>query len=499
MSGARVVPPRPRPRRLLQRLWSDRSLGGRLMLVNGLVLAIAMAAVLLVVTTLFARQSVGLIDSGLSDDIHEFKTAALARPASQTLDAFAADYLARQPFELGTAMVVKVAGGTVRGSPGSAALRSDPQVAAWLASPPAVGTPMDLTLGSASYRVRVSPLAPGAGGTGAVISATDLAAVRNEGSQVLLLTAAEAGFAVLLSLLTTWLVLRAVLGVVGEVTRTASSITSASPGQRLEERRANDEIGRLVGTFNAMLARLEAASQVQRQLLSDVSHQLRTPLTVMRGHLEVARRTGLEDPAEARETIDLVLDELAHASVLVDRVLELGRSLEPDFIRPEPVDLRSLLADVLAAGRALAPRRWSLGPVPDLVVLVDREKTRGALLNLVDNSVKATGADDAITVSAEEGPGAAVSLVVRDTGVGIPAELHDRIMRRFDRGSRMDDGGSGLGLAIVTTVAEAHGGHVTIESAAGAGCTVRIVLPPSRVERTTPPKDTAIEGPEVLR
>ena len=305
-----------------------------------------------------------------------------------------------------------------------------------------------------------------------------------------MLTAGEAGVAVLLAVVSTYLVLRQVLGVVGEVTRTASLITSATPGRRLEGQPANDEIGRLVHTFNGMLSRLESASQAQRELLSDVTHQMRTPLTVMRGHLEVARRTGLTDPAETRETIDLVLDELAHASILVNRVLALGRSLEPDFIQPEPVDLRSFLDDVFSAARILAPRHWELRSSPDLVVLVDPEKLRGALLNLVDNAIKATGSEDAIRIGSELGSGGTLSVVVSDTGIGIPVEQHERIFQRFERGTRADERGSGLGLAIVTAVAEAHGGHVAIESAAGAGCSVRIVLPASRILPNEP-------GPEL--
>ena len=456
------------------------------MLIQIIVLALAMGAVVAVVATTFDRLSISSVEAGLADDITEFKTAALARPPSQTLDDFAKSYLAGQPFELGTFLLVQIAGDPIRGNPGSAGLQADPQVIGWLAHPPAAGTFLPLTVGSRQYRVRQSPVTVGGQTLGTVISFTNLRTVANETLNVSLLTAGEAGVAVLLAVLSTYIVLRRVLRVVADVTRTAGLITSANPSRRLEERPANDEIGRLVHTFNDMLNRLESASQAQRRLLSDVSHQMRTPLTVMRGHLEVARRTGLNDPLEVRETIDLVLDELAHTGALVDRMLVLGRSLEPDFVQPEPVDLRSFLSDISTAARILAPRQWAMGAIPDLVILVDRDKVRGALLNLVDNAIKATGPDDTIRLGAELGSGGALTLVVADSGRGIPIEQHERIFERFERGARVDERGSGLGLAIVKAVAEAHGGHVAIESAAGAGCTVRIVLPASRIVANEP-------------
>jgi len=472
--------------RLPGRLWSERTLASRLMLIQAAVLVLAMVVVVVVVASTFDRLSIGAVEAGLGDDIQEFRIAAQARPASQTMDSFAQAYLARQSFELGTSMVIQVAGQPVHGSPGAVLLEADPQFIGMLAHPPEIGTYRSLTVGSTRYRLRISPITFGQQKIGAAIAFVDLTSVANESRKVALLTAAEAGAAVLLAVASTDFVLRRVLRVVANVTWTAGHITGTAPGRRLEERPTNDEIGRLVQTFNDMLSRLESASQAQRQLLSDVSHQMRTPLTVMRGHLEVARRAGLTDAAETRETIDLVLDELSHTSALVDRMLTLGRSLEPDFIQPEPVDLRSFLADLSVATRTLAPRHWELGASPDLVVEIDRDKVRGAVLNLIDNAIKATGPEDTISMEARLGAGGTVALAVADTGKGIPVEEHGRIFQRFERGGRADERGSGLGLAIVKAVAEAHGGTVTIDSSAGAGCTVRIILPASRVVSNEP-------------
>lgn len=472
------------------RPWSARSLAARLMVLHTATLVVAMFAVLVVVGIGFWRTSMDAIDGAQADDLREYLSGVSARPSGQTLADFTTAYVARFPGSLeGSHLLVQLTGAPPVVSNGSTRIAGDAQLAALLATPPTDAVSSDLEIGTRQYRVLASPIVIDGQLAGSVVAVNNLSQAQAQIQRVLLLTGGEAAAAVLIAVFSTLIVLRRVLGIVGEVTATAESITALEPERRLEERKSNDEIGRLVHTFNGMLDRLDQASQAQRRLLSDVSHQMRTPLTVMRGHLEVARRTDAQVPAETLETIDLVLDELEHTSALVDRLLILGRSLEPDFIQPEPVDLRSFLADLHTSVRALAPRRWMLGTVPDVVVLVDRDKLRGALLNLVDNAIKATGPDDAITIGAALGRRGAAVISVSDTGKGIPEELHERIFRRFERGTRADERGSGLGLAIVKAVAEAHGGDVELESAAGAGCTFRIVLPPGRVVPLTPSDD----------
>lgn len=463
----------------LRRLWSNRSLVVRLLILQGVVLLLAMGVVLAVVGNAFDSRSQHQVDSELAADSREFNTAANARPAGQTLATFASQWLRQQPLEAGTFLVVHIAGTTAVGSSGSQVLEQSSQLLDWLAHPPARSALSGVVTGTASFRVLASPIAVNGQVVGVVIAARDLAAVAGQTRVVLLLTGAEVGAALVVALLTSFLLLRRVLGIVARVTATADNISREGPGHRLEERAGDDEIGRLVHTFNGMLARLEAAFESQRRLLADVSHQMRTPLTVMRGHLEVARRGGLSDAVGTGETVDLVLDELEHTTALVDRMLVLGRSMDPDFIQPEPVDLRSFLGDVFAAARPLADRNWQLGAIPDTVLMLDRDKVRGALLNLVDNAVKATTPEGTIRIEAELGSAASIAVV--DTGSGIPVEVQERMFQRFARGDQAEQRGSGLGLAIVKAVTEAHGGEVVVVSAAGSGCTVRMVFPLSRM------------------
>ena len=464
------------------RAWSSLGLTARLMVLHVLMLVVAMGAVLAIVGVAFSNSSMNSIDQQMADDVREYLQGAAARPAGQSLSDFTSAYLAQFPGLLeGSHLVVELAGTSATASPNSVAILQDARLGAVLAAPPAVPVTQELEIASRQYRLLASPILLGGGSAGTVVALHSLARMQGEVQNMLLLTGGEALAAVLLAVFSTWLVLRRVVRVVAEVADTAEAITTLGPDRRLEERRPDDEIGRLVRTFNGMLDRLDRASQAQRRLLSDVSHQMRTPLTVMRGHLEVARRTGVSDQAETLATIDLVLDELDHTSALVDRLLILGRSLEPDFIQSEPVELRAFLADLHAAVQPLSPRQWVLGAVPDVVVLVDREKLRGALLNLVDNAIKATKPGDTIALGAAAGPGGTIVISVADTGKGIPVELHERIFGRFERGVRADERGAGLGLAIVKAVAEAHGGDVGLDSAAGAGCTIRITLPAGRV------------------
>ncbi len=469
-------------RRVRVRGWSSLGLTARLMVLHVLTLVVAMSAVLGVVAVAFSNTSMNAIDGAMADDVREFLSGAAARPTGQSLAAFTSGYLAQFAGGIeGSHLVVALAGAPLAASPNSTAILQDASLGTLLAAQPAGQAPQELQIGSRTYRLLVSPIVLGGASIGTIAALHNLARTQGEVQTVVLLTGGEALVAVLLAVISTSLVLRRVVGIVAEVTNTAESITTLGPDRRLEERRQDDEIGRLVHTFNGMLDRLDRASQAQRRLLSDVSHQMRTPLTVMRGHLEVARRTGVSDEAETLATIDLVLDELDHTSALVDRLLTLGRSLEPDFIDAGPVELRAFLADLHTAVQPLAPRRWVLDSVPDVVVLVDREKLRGALLNLVDNAIKATGPADTIAFGAASGPGGSVVISVADTGKGIPAELQERIFGRFERGTRADERGAGLGLAIVKAVAEAHGGGVALQSAADAGCTIRITLPASRV------------------
>ena len=257
------------------------------------------------------------------------------------------------------------------------------------------------------------------------------------------------------------------------VTETARAIEETDLSRRIEVS-GSDEVAHLARTFNAMVGRLQRAFATQQAFLSDVGHELRTPITIVRGHLEVMG----DDPAERRETVALVTDELDRMNRMVGDLLVLARSERPDFLQLDQVEVAGMLADVYAKATALGPREWRLGTVDPVVVRADRQRLTQALMQLVQNAVQFTRDGDLIELSAVAGAGE-LRLAVRDTGAGIAPEAQEQIFERFARtgaGQQRADGG-GLGLAIVTAIAAAHRGTVTVDSAPGAGSTFAVVVP----------------------
>ncbi|HET9015584.1 MAG TPA: HAMP domain-containing sensor histidine kinase [Thermomicrobiaceae bacterium] len=464
----------------LRGTWARTGIATRLLLLQALILITAMGVVLVILDQSFVHGMVQSQDHTLTEEVAEYASAGASRPAGQDLPAFSTEYLQTHQFSLGTGLIIGLPNGQVVRGTGMRLLQQTPQVQDWLAHRPASTVLTDVPVGGTTYRVLVDAVTVDGGGTATLVVGADLGGVQEAATDALVVISIEAGIATILALGGTYLLLRRVLGIVGRVTTTAQTISLESLGHRVGYRGPADEVGRLAHTFDDMLGRIDAASRAQRQLLANVSHQLRTPLTVMRGHLEVLQRGGYDDRAEVDETVTLVLDEIQHTARMVDQLLMLGRALEPDFIEVDRVDLRAFLADIFEAARQLAPRDWSLGTVPNVVVRVDPVKLRAAIFNLIDNAVKATRPGDFIALEAHHDR--ELVLAVADGGRGVPLDRQATLFERFARAGDGDDRGAGLGLALVKAVAEAHGGYATLESAPGSGCVVRIALPATCVE-----------------
>jgi signal transduction histidine kinase len=205
---------------------------------------------------------------------------------------------------------------------------------------------------------------------------------------------------------------------------------------------------------------LRSLLERQERFLQDASHELRTPVTIARGHLEVLRRGGDRGETE----IDVALDELGRMERLLDRLLLLARADQPDFVELEDVQVDQFLEDVFLRWTEVAPRAWRLGPLAAGTLHADPEQLRNALDALLENAVKYSDVHDEVEIAAFA-RGRQVEIRVRDTGIGIAAEAASRI---FDRFSRADaartraQGGVGLGLAIVDAIAKAHGGQANL-------------------------------------
>jgi two-component system, OmpR family, sensor kinase len=287
------------------------------------------------------------------------------------------------------------------------------------------------------------------------------------------------GVLILASMLA-WVIAGRVLQPLRLLRDTARSISESDLTQRIPVE-GDDELADLARTFNEMLDRLEEAFASQKSFISDAGHELRTPITIIRGHLDVMG----DDPEERRETLDLVRDELDRMSRLVNDLLLLAKATRPDFLQPETVDLDDLTRELFAKASALAQRDWRLSSVGTGRIVADRQRVTQAVMNLSQNAVTHTLSGDAVELGSELRNGR-VRLWVKDTGPGVPEHEQARIFERFVRLDRAPAGeGAGLGLAITRAVAEAHGGRVELDSRPGGGARFTVIIP------TEPPQEVS--------
>ncbi len=270
-----------------------------------------------------------------------------------------------------------------------------------------------------------------------------------------------------------WVVAGRLLAPLRLLTQTAHSITESDLSQRIPVQGV-DQIAELTITFNEMLDRLQTAFASQRNFINDASHELRTPITIIRGHLELLG----DDPQERRETVELVTDELDRMSRFVDDLLLLAKAEQPNFLNLQTVDISSLTEELYTKATALAERDWRLEHKGVGRIVADRQRLTQAIMNLAENATQYTTNGDVIALGSAITNGNA-HFWVRDTGVGIALADQERIFERFARGlgsSRRSEG-AGLGLSICSAIAVAHGGRIELKSTLGEGSTFTIIIP----------------------
>lgn len=278
---------------------------------------------------------------------------------------------------------------------------------------------------------------------------------------------------------------RRALAPIDHLASEARRITAERLHERLAMPNSTDEIGRLAAVVNDMIARLEASFDQLRRFTADASHELRTPLAVIRGIGEVGMAES-RTPAQYRDTIGSMLEEIDRLTSLVATLLRLSRAdAGTVHLTREPVDLGELSHDVAASLGILAEERDQRleVSVPERVVVpADRLLLREALTNIVDNAVKHSPPGSRIELRASAENGEAV-LAVADEGPGVPAAHRERIFDRFyriDEGRSRDGGGTGLGLAIAKWAIETNGGRVAVLDRPGGGAVFRISFPLDR-------------------
>jgi signal transduction histidine kinase len=275
---------------------------------------------------------------------------------------------------------------------------------------------------------------------------------------------------------TTWIVVGRALAPVEAIRAEVDAISATALHRRVPDPPADDEIGRLARTMNRMLERLERAQARQRRLVSDASHELRSPVAAIRQHAEVALahpdRTTTAELAETVLAEDLRLQRLAEDLLLLTRADEHTLGL-----RRRPVDLDDLVFDEARRLRGVSRLRVDTTSVSAGRVDADAAGLRRVLRNLGDNAVRHAAGQVAFSVAERDG---VVRLRVDDDGPGIPEADRERVFERFvrlDDARARDDGGSGLGLAIVAELVAAHGGTVAITPSPTGGTRVEVALP----------------------
>lgn len=288
--------------------------------------------------------------------------------------------------------------------------------------------------------------------------------------------------AILLSIGLGWFIAGRSLRPVDVITKSARQITASNLGLRLPMPVANDEIARLTETLNDMIARLEKSFAQIQQFTSDASHELKTPLAILMGELELALRSTMA-ANDYRNTLASCLEEVERLTHVVQGLLDLSRAESGQvMIVREELRLDRLVADVCDDIALLAETRnidLQTEIAPNVLVMGDRVRLHQAVLNVVENAIKYTADHGSVRVELKEHENR-VQLTIADTGVGIPA---DQLQFIFDRFYRVDKSrsrgiyGTGLGLSIVKWIVDVHGGTIEAMSADEKGTTVTITLP----------------------
>lgn len=306
--------------------------------------------------------------------------------------------------------------------------------------------------------------------------------------QLVVLLALSVPLVTLLASVGGWFLASSALNPIDRITRAATQISASDLSRRLNLSLPNDEVGRLATTFDQMLARLDSAFERQKRFIADASHEMRTPLTILKGEVEVALNRP-RTAEEYRETLEQVNQTTNRLTALVEELLLLARADNRQYpLQVERFDLAELLADEIDY---LTPRATDKAitlnlTAPDQLYLeADPDKLARLFINLVDNAIKYSEAGDTVSVTAaafQDG----IRVEISDTGPGISPE---HLPHLFDRFYRVDkararqltdtngQSGAGLGLSIAQWLAEVHGGRIEVTSRLGQGTTFTVRLP----------------------
>jgi two-component system, OmpR family, sensor kinase len=469
----------PRPVAATTRRRPSSSVRVRLLGWYVVLLGISLIAALFLQRTFLLAQAQTDTELALDQEFEEFEQLAggidpnTGEPFGGDISAIFDTFLARNvPLE-GEGLLTFLNGGIYKTDFTGARIAELPIAVPWASlTESSRGVGYDDTLGEIRYLA--VPIGVGQPESGvfvvSVMMESRLAAVDN----VIRLGAIVYGSIFLFASALAWVAAGRILQPLTDLTDTAMQISDTDLSGRIEVE-GDDEIAELGHTFNSMLDRLDDAFASQRRFIDDAGHELRTPITVIRGNLEVMG----DEPEERAATISLVTDELDRMSRIVDDLLDLAKAEQPDFVQRAPVDLGELTNDLVLKAAALDDRDWVVESVDHVVVEADRHRLNQAMMNLIRNAVEHSPAGTRVRIGSRLDWRGNVHLWVRDEGAPIAPEDRDRIFERFARveSGRRKTEGAGLGLAIVSAIATAHGGKVTLDSPEDGGNVFTISFP----------------------
>ncbi|MEM7591399.1 MAG: ATP-binding protein [Cyanobacteria bacterium P01_A01_bin.83] len=280
-----------------------------------------------------------------------------------------------------------------------------------------------------------------------------------------------------------WVAAGKILAPLHNFSDTLKSISESDLSQRIQVQ-GQGELAQLGRTFNAMMERIEDSFDTQRNFINDAGHELKTPITIIRGHLELMDI----DTPEQQETVNLTIDELDRMNRLVEDLVLLAKAERPDFLQIETIELTTFITEMFGKMQTLGERNWHLdSQILSGKMTGDHQRITQAIINLASNAVQHTIVDSLIVFGSKI-KGDRVEFWLRDTGNGIAAKEQERIFARFARvkNTRRRSEGTGLGLAIVKAVVEAHQGEINLQSKLGIGSTFTLVFPLEFNEKQKP-------------
>ncbi|MCU0310898.1 MAG: HAMP domain-containing histidine kinase [Acidimicrobiales bacterium] len=475
----------------LSRLWS--SARARVLIGALALLAATIAVSILVDRAVLVARLDDRLDAELVQEIDEFRRLvgevdpATGAPFGSDLEAIADAFLARNvPGE--DEVFLAIVDGAPYGRSADAPYPIEdltPLVDTWATTASPQLRTDDTPAGA--LRSLAVPVVTGDGESrGAFVVARFPAGERAEIDDAVRVAAVVGAAAFVVAALAAWAIAGRVLSPLRNLATAAGEIDERDLSHRIDVE-GSGELADLGQRFNAMLDRVEGAFDTQRAFLDDAGHELRTPITVLRGHLELVE-PGAPLPADTRA---LLLDELDRMSRIVEDLVTIAKAERPDFVTPAPVDVADLTLDIAEKARALAPRDWQVAADAVLVADLDRQRIVQAWMNLARNAAQHTAEGDTITVFGRERDGA-LELGIADTGEGVADADRARVFERFGRGAsarRTSADGAGLGLAIADAIAVAHGGSIRLDDTPGGGATFTIELPLDTEPTPTEPED----------